>query len=106
MSSEYQIEIRRECLAPGSRFVQPSGPEIREVTRRLGMTGAEVGSFLGLSSKHGGRQVRRWISEESEIPYSAWALLCAEAGLGQIWSRQDNESDNVEARDYHLHGKA
>jgi len=96
MSSEYQTEIRRECLAPGAKFLQPRGPEIREVIRRLSMTGAEVGSFLGLSSKHGGRQVRRWISEESEIPYSAWALLCAEAGFGQIWSLHETQSDNIE----------
>ena len=92
MATEYQTPIRPECLAPGASFEQPSGAEIREVVRRTGMTGGEVGIFLGLSDKGGGRQIRRWISEESAIPYSAWALLCAEAGLGQIWSAPETEA--------------
>ncbi|MCY0388412.1 XRE family transcriptional regulator [Robbsia sp. Bb-Pol-6] len=85
MNTIHQIEIRRECLAPGAYYLQPSGPEVREVIRRLGMTAVQVSIFLGMTNK-GGRQMRRWIAEEAPIPYSAWAILCAEAGLGQIWS--------------------
>jgi|GEM_PF-4430255 hypothetical protein len=33
----------------------------------------------------GSRTIRKWIGEESEIPYAAWALLCEIAGLGIIW---------------------
>jgi hypothetical protein len=79
------VTIRSACLRPASAWQKPSSVEIREVIRRAGMTGAEVAAFLGLSDKSPGRQVRRWISEETTIPYSAWALLCAAAGLGQIW---------------------
>ena len=80
------VTIRPECLrAAYANWTPPRGPEVREVIRQLGMTGSQVGDLLGLSSKGGGRQVRRWISEESPIPYAAWALLCYEAGLGEIW---------------------
>lgn len=83
--------IRPQCLRPAYQdWAQPTGPEIREVIRRTGMTGAGVGDFLGLSDKGGGRQVRRWISEESQIPYSAWALLCHAAGLGEIWQERES----------------
>jgi hypothetical protein len=92
MSTEYKIEIRRECLAPGAYYAQPKGVEVREVIRRLGMTAMEVTIFLGLSDKGNARQIRRWIAEDAKIPYSAWALLCAEAGLGQIWSMPDDDA--------------
>ena len=39
---------------------------------------------LGLGAK-GDRTVRRWIGEDSAIPYAAWALLCDFAGQGCIW---------------------
>jgi hypothetical protein len=49
------------------------------------LTGRAVADLVGLSEKGGGRQVRRWISEESHIPYAACAILCEVAGLGKIW---------------------
>jgi bacterioferritin-associated ferredoxin len=86
-----RIAIRPACLrAADAGWQKPKGPEIRELITRCAMTMAEVEAFLGLSSKSGGRQIRRWISEESTIPYTAWALLCARAGLGQIWSSAGN----------------
>lgn len=80
------LAIRRECLRPATAgWAQPTGPELREVVRLCGMTGSQVEDFLGMSSNNRGRQFRRWISEDANIPYSAWALLCARAGLGNIW---------------------
>ena len=35
-------------------------------------------------SAGGDRTVRRWIGEESHIPYAAWAILCDLAGMGII----------------------
>ena len=31
------------------------------------------------------RTIRRWIGEDTPIPYAAWAILCDQAGLGVIW---------------------
>jgi hypothetical protein len=86
MSADFHTDIRPACLLPAVHgWVQPTGVEIREVIRRTGLTGRATADVIGLSEKGGGRQVRRWISEESPIPYAAWAILCELAGLGQIW---------------------
>jgi hypothetical protein len=77
--------IRAECLVPAdSGWIQPNGAEVQEVIRRIGLPGRALARKLGLS-QWGGRQVQRWIAEDAPIPYSAWALLCDMAGLGQIW---------------------
>lgn len=86
------VAIRPACLLPANAgWQQPTGPEIREVVKLCGMTGSQVEDFLGMSNKNRGRQIRRWISEDADIPYSAWALLCARAGLGNIWENGENE---------------
>jgi hypothetical protein len=83
---DLRIEIRPACLRPAADgWQQPKGTEVREVIARCGLTMTGVERFLGLSSKSGGRQIRRWISEEASIPYTAWAILCARAGFGDIW---------------------
>ncbi|QIE29812.1 XRE family transcriptional regulator [Caballeronia sp. SBC2] len=80
--------IRPECLRPAADgWLQPTGPEIREVIERAGFTGSRAGKYLGIATQETGgcRQVRKWIAEDARIPYSAWALLCHAAGLGIIW---------------------
>lgn len=76
--------IRLECLRSAPTWQKPTGEEIREVLRRAGFTGSDAAKCLGLGVK-GDRTVRRWVSEESVIPFTAWALLCDFAELGQIW---------------------
>lgn len=76
--------IRLECLRPAAKWVQPSGKEVREVLRLANFTGAVAASELGLGVS-GARTIRRWVSEDTAIPYAAWALLCDFAGLGIIW---------------------
>lgn len=76
--------IRDTCLRPAESWTQPTGDEIRQVLRIAGFTGVKAAAALGLGAK-GDRTVRRWVSEESAIPYATWALLCAFAGLGPIW---------------------
>jgi DNA-binding transcriptional regulator YiaG len=83
--------IRRECLNPAESWARPTGQEISEVLRLTGLSGSQASQRLGLS---GSRTIRKWIGEDSEIPYAAWALLCDIAGLGIIWrdSKQKAES--------------
>jgi len=80
-----QSIIRKACLQPASlAWPQPSGEEVRELLRRAGFTGGQAARKLGLGER-GDRTVRRWISEESAIPYACWALLADFAGFGPIW---------------------
>ena len=76
--------IRLECLRPAESWSHPTGEEVREVLRLAELTGGVAAKRLGLGAK-GDRTVRRWVGEDSHIPYAAWALLCDFAGLGQIW---------------------
>jgi hypothetical protein len=84
MTTDVQTKIRPECLQPAVNWMAPTGAEIQEVIRLAGFSGRQAADFLGLADKSG-RQLRRWISEDAGIPYSAWALLCDAAGLGRIW---------------------
>lgn len=83
MSVEHP-NIRLECLKPAARWVQPTGEEIKEALMLAGFTGSAAAKALGLGDA-GGRTVRRWLSQDSNISYANWALLCDFAGLGQIW---------------------
>lgn len=76
--------IRKACLCAASSWVVPSGDEIRAVLALGGMSGSGAAKLLGLG-QGGGRTVRRWVGQESQIPYAAWAVLCYKAGLGAIW---------------------
>lgn len=80
-----EANIRLECLRPAiNGWLKPTGEEVREVLRLAGFTGGHAARALGLGLK-GDRTVRRWIGEDSDIPYAAWAILCEFAGLGVIW---------------------
>ena len=85
MTIDIHTPIRSECLLPADEgWERPRGAEVQEVVRRIGLSGRALARVLGLS-EHGGRQVRRWSSGEAPITYTAWAILCDMAGLGQIW---------------------
>jgi hypothetical protein len=85
MTIDIHTPIRAECLLPADEgWERPRGAEVQEVVRRIGLSGRALARVLGLS-EHGGRQVRRWISGETPVPYIAWAILCDMAGLGTIW---------------------
>lgn len=80
-----QVIIRPDCLQPYSdNWPQPTGNEIREAMRLARFSGSEAAATLGLSH-NGGRTIRRWVSEDLAIPYTAWAVLCEFAGFGIIW---------------------
>lgn len=82
-----KVCVRQECLQPADVWTRPMGSEVKEVLESAGFTASQAARSIGLTSKGGDRTVRRWISEESPIPYAAWALLCDFAGLGIIWKR-------------------
>jgi DNA-binding transcriptional regulator YiaG len=82
--------IRRECLNPAESWARPTGQEISEVLRLTGLSGGQASKKLGLQ---GSRTIRKWIGEESEIPYAAWALLCDLAGLGVIWRDSETKAE-------------
>jgi hypothetical protein len=84
MSDQPGVEIRDECLRPAIYWVPPTGAEVQEVLRRAGFTGRLGADYLDLADKSG-RQIRKWISGDTRIPYAAWALLCYAADLGTIW---------------------
>ena len=90
------MTIRSECLRPANDgWVQPNSEEIKEVMAAADFTGGAAARALGLGAK-GDRTVRRWISQDSAIPYAAWALLCDFAKLGCIWKPNQNSSDASE----------
>lgn len=76
--------IRLECLRSAERWAAPTGEEVREVLRLASFTGCKAAKALGLGPK-GDRTIRRWVGEDTPIPFTAWALLCDYAGLGGIW---------------------
>lgn len=80
--------IRLECLRPAADgWAQPTGEEVREVLRLAGFSGSQAAKALGLGLK-GDRTVRRWIGEDSAIPYAGWAVLCDFAGIDAIWKKR------------------
>jgi len=86
-------KIRQECLRPATGgWERPTGNEVREALRLAQLTGGQAAKTLGLGAE-GGRTVRRWIGEDSAIPYAAWALLCDVAGLGRIWRTTHGPND-------------
>ncbi|WP_322058470.1 XRE family transcriptional regulator [Paraburkholderia sp. J63] len=90
MQKESSVKIRPECLKPAIYWEKPTGAEIQEIVRQAGFTGRLAADYLDLADKTG-RQIRRWISGETDIPYSAWALLCHAAGHGAIWDINADE---------------
>lgn len=60
---------------------QPTGAEIRLVMNLAGLTGSKAAALTGNDD----RTVRRWVSDDRKISYSAWAILLAGAGMGLIF---------------------
>lgn len=105
------MKIRPECFLPASDgWLRPSGMEIRKILTEIGqlndlidksgnprpLSGSETAKLLGLGPT-GGRTVRRWTSEDSDIPFAAWATLCAAAGYGHIWKVESAVNHSTES---------
>ena len=82
-SLKQKIRIRPECFRPFSAgWEKPTGKEIKELLSFAKLTGAMVVDLVGLKQS---RQVRRWVAEDSPIPYAVWAILCDYIGFEKIW---------------------
>lgn len=94
--------IRQECLVQAhNNWVQPYGIEIQEVLRIAELSTASAADLLGMSK--GGRSIRKWINDETQIPYAAWGVLCEVAGLGLIWRTTPTPyADLDEAHETHI----
>lgn len=72
--------IRSTCFLPFDEgWTEPTPAEVRELIKRLDMTGSQVAAFVGAKSS---RNVRKWQAENTKlaqsssgISYSAWRLL-------------------------------
>jgi len=74
--------IRSDCLRRFSdEWAEPTGDEIKAALSMAGWTGVELSRRVGVDP----RTVRRWTGDEKSMPYAAWCVLCAQAGLGSIW---------------------
>jgi len=72
--------IRPETLCEYSSWTPPTPDEIHAVLNMANLTTADFARLGGLED----RPVRRWASGEKEMPYLAWCVLCAQAGLGDL----------------------
>lgn len=86
MRKPYQVkgiaaEVRPDTLAPFAAWAAPTPGEIRAALQAAGWTGEGCAKTLGINP----RTARRWLGGEVDIPYAAWAVLCAAAGWGHIW---------------------
>lgn len=98
-------DVRKETLTSFDVWVAPTPEEIKTVVERISLIrgkrlfGADIAQIVGVSGSpgvgRGSRTYRRWIAGESLIPYSAWCVLCYEAGYGVIWESHifDGDSD-------------
>jgi hypothetical protein len=77
-----ELGINPYSLTPYANWVHPSTKEIKILCDLVGTSG-EVGALVGAS----GRSVRKWIGGVQEIPYSVWAILALNAGIGVIWRK-------------------
>lgn len=78
------LSIRPACLLPHAQgWEQPTVLEVEALIEKTGLNKTRIAELLGVQP----RQVRRWteVGNKIDIPYPAWAILCAEAGLGIIW---------------------
>lgn len=75
-------EVRAECLVAHASWVPPTGDEVRAALAMASWSLEEFARRIGVA----GRTVRRWVSDEKPITYSAWCVLAVQAGLGQVWN--------------------
>ncbi len=73
--------ITPDNLTPFSGWVPPSAAGVKKALQLAGWSEVEYSRRIGVND----RTVRRWTSGEKTVPYAAWCILVAQAGLGSIW---------------------
>lgn len=81
--SAYNVEgmLNLNCLESAERWEPPTADQIKMAMSMAGLTASELAARL----REPASRVDIWVSGQSPIPYSAWCLLCVDAGLGEIW---------------------
>uniref|UniRef100_UPI00402B5039 transcriptional regulator n=1 Tax=Methylomonas sp. SPW-1 TaxID=3438877 RepID=UPI00402B5039 len=68
--------IRQECLQPFSTsWKVPTGQEVAEALKLAGFSCSIAAKELNLK-KNGARTIRKWVNNETKIPYDLWIKLC------------------------------
>ncbi|WP_198155303.1 hypothetical protein [Candidatus Burkholderia verschuerenii] len=75
--------IPMDCFWRADSWSIPTGEEIRQVIEVSQLSAEGVTALLGLADSG---HVENWLGNVSPIPYSAWAVLCANDGFGSIWN--------------------
>lgn len=78
-----ELGLNPDTLKPAQEWTQASPDDVRLMLKIAGLTGVQAASLLGLDA----RTIRKWTGGGASIPFSAWALLVNESGLGLIAKR-------------------
>lgn len=75
--------IRESCFQPAASYnwTAPTGVEILKLIQIISWPVDEIGRYLGCPKS----VVTDWLTDKTEIPFSAWAILAYQAGRGEIW---------------------
>lgn len=76
-------KIRASCFQPAWNWTPPTADEFRLMLNVLGYSQTTFAYVIDVTD----RTVRRWARGEKPIAYSAWCVLCTQAGLPPIWSQ-------------------
>lgn len=74
--------IRSTCFQPARTWTPPTADEFRIMLNVLGYSQTTFAAIIDVTD----RTVRRWAKGEKPIAYSAWCVMCTQAGLPSIWS--------------------
>lgn len=76
-------QIRATCFQPATSWTPPTAEEFRIMLSVLGCSQTTFAYMIDVTD----RTVRRWASGEKQVAYSAWCIMCIQAGLPPIWTQ-------------------
>jgi len=76
-------QVRASCFQPATSWTPPTPEELRIMLSVLGYSQTTFAALIDVTD----RTVRRWASGEKQIAYSAWCVMCTQAGLPHIWTQ-------------------
>lgn len=77
-----QLPVPRECFSIASNWVMPTESQMIDFFDLNNFSNSWIGRLIGNSRKN----TSRWVTGEKTIPYAAWAIICYEAGIKEIWN--------------------
>lgn len=76
-------QVRASCFQPASSWTPPTAQEFRIMLSVLGYSQTTFAGLIDVTD----RTVRRWASGDKQVAYSAWCVMCTQAGLPHIWTQ-------------------